>query len=383
MHSTAAPGYSSEPARTPTTPRVYLWSSGPRHRQQRRDVGGLERVTVGLGQVEPDVDEVDHAAGLGGRVDQVRDLVGAERDGHVGAHVRSRRDGRCPRRPRTVRRPRPRARPRTARPPARRRGAGRAGRRCRRCRRARRPAARPRPRRRPAAGGAQRGHALVVGLARRAAPPRPGAAPGQQRPGVQRVAAVVARTDQQQHPGAVHTAEQVRHRDRQPGRRPLHQRALRQPRHQRGLRRPHLLDRVCLPHPPDAISRERSLVVGASAARGHLWLAGRATTDLSPPLRQPELTSRGTDQDSSTTIAEAMPASWDSERCTCGGAELGGPGGDRAGEREDRAAGLRRVTHLGVVPVAGCRARRAPWPAPPWRRTGRPATAAAAPPRAG
>ena len=49
----------------------------------------------------------------------------------------------------------------------------------------------------------------------------------QHRTGVQRVAAVVARADQQQHPPPVGAAEQVDHRGRQPGRGPLHQRTRR------------------------------------------------------------------------------------------------------------------------------------------------------------
>ena len=74
------------------------------------------------------------------------------------------------------------------------------------------------------------------------------AAPGQHRPGPQRVAAVVARPDQQQHPPPVRRAEEVDHRGGQPVRRPLHQRPLGQPRHQLGLRRPDLLDGVRVQH---------------------------------------------------------------------------------------------------------------------------------------
>ena len=189
----------------------------------------------------------------GGRVDEVGDLVGAERDGEVGADVRpletagvhvdpgryvDRDHGR-------VREPRDhpfgvgaQAGPATDPDDPVQHDVGRRG------------LVRGHH---PASGGAQRGHALVVGLVGEQHRLDAGPAPRQQRPGVQRVAAVVPRTHEQQHPGAVHTAEQVRHRDRQPRRRPLHQRALRHPRHQPGLRRPHLLHRVCLPHPPDAI----------------------------------------------------------------------------------------------------------------------------------
>ena len=54
--------------------------------------------------------------------------------------------------------------------------------------------------------------------------------------------------DQQQHPGAVHPAEELADRMRQPGRRALHQRAVGQPGHQLRLGRPHLLHRVRAPH---------------------------------------------------------------------------------------------------------------------------------------
>ena len=96
-------------------------------------------------------------------------------------------------------------------------------------------------------------------------------APGQQRAGVQRVPAVVARPDQQQRPAPVRRPEQVDHGVRQPGRGPLHQRALRQPRHQLRLGRPHLLDRVRAPHGPTRSaetahgSQDRGARPGASA----------------------------------------------------------------------------------------------------------------------
>ena len=52
---------------------------------------------------------------------------------------------------------------------------------------------------------------------------------------------------------------------------------------------------------------------------------------------------------SQTTIAEAMPASWDSDRCTVRDAELRGPGLDRTGDHEVRPAAVVGA-HLGVVP---------------------------------
>ena len=112
-----------------------LLRSRRRPRQQRRDVLGLERLQPRFGQLEPDVDEVHRAAGLGRRVHQVTDLVGAERDGQCRVDVRRpaprrcrrRRRWGCPRR-RPVRRAAASARWRRS-PGARR------GRRSRRCRR--------------------------------------------------------------------------------------------------------------------------------------------------------------------------------------------------------------------------------------------------------
>ena len=190
-----------------------------------------------------------------GRVDEVRDLVGAEGDGQVGAHVRpvepagvdvdaGRHVDRDDRHARAARRAPPRPRSRSpGRPPmptipstttsgARRVGGGDDA----------------------TAGGAQRGEARRRAPSTTAAPPRPrAAAPGQQRAGVQRVTAVVARPDQQQHPrGRTRRRAGRATADRQPGRGPLHQRALGQPGHQVRLGRPHLLDGVGAAHGPHA-----------------------------------------------------------------------------------------------------------------------------------
>ena len=52
--STPAPGYCSEPARTPTTPRVYLWASGAGPRQQRaRRRRSCSASTAGAGRSRP------------------------------------------------------------------------------------------------------------------------------------------------------------------------------------------------------------------------------------------------------------------------------------------------------------------------------------------
>ena len=102
----------------------------------------------------------------------------------------------------------------------------------------------------PPAGGPQRGQAALVDPVGQQPRLDRTAAPGEHRAGVQRVAAVVAGPDQQQHPPAVPAAEQVEHRVRQPRGSLLHQRTLRQPGHPVRLGRPHLLDRVRPSHPP-------------------------------------------------------------------------------------------------------------------------------------
>ncbi len=218
-------------------------------RQQGRDVTGLEGLDGCVGQVEADVDQVDRPAGRGRRVDQVGDLVGAEGDRDLGASRGARRARRCRRRPRSGRRPRPPARRRPPAAPPAPRGADPAGRRSRRSRR--RP---PRvgsgagARRCTPSGASQRGDASlvsVVGQQQRLDLHPPA---GQQRPGVQRVAAVVAGPDQQQHPSPVRRAEQVDHGVRQARGGPLHQRTLGESHHQLGLGGPHLLDRVRASH---------------------------------------------------------------------------------------------------------------------------------------
>src|SRR5689334_6762886 len=88
--------------------------------------------------------------------------------------------------------------------------------------------------------------------------------PGETGTGVQGVTAVVAGAGQQDDPGAVRAAEEVADGNSKAVRRPLHQRAFGQLGHQLGLSRPDLLDSMRATHP----------------------------------------------QPSSTTTAEAIPASW-------------------------------------------------------------------------
>ena len=51
--STPAPGYCSEPARTPTTPRVYLWASGAGRGSRSRTSCSCSAVTAGAGRSSP------------------------------------------------------------------------------------------------------------------------------------------------------------------------------------------------------------------------------------------------------------------------------------------------------------------------------------------
>ena len=286
-----------------------------RARQQRGDVLGLERLDVGVGQREADVDEVDGAAGRRGRVDEVRHLVGAERDGQVRDHVvttpclRSlagvdvdaagdvdRHDRNAVQQADQPRRVTVEARAAAdahdpvdhhVGPP-------------RRC--VHEPAARRLQRVQPAlvrALGEQ--HRLDAA-----------AAPGQHRAGVQRVTAVVAASDQQQHPTPVRRPEEVDHRVREPGRRALHQRALGQRRHQLGLGRADLLDRVGVTH---VVTVSGGGVGADSPADRRMWTLAAGVP--APNVRFHRLTGESVArraQPSSTTTADAIPASCESDR---------------------------------------------------------------------
>ncbi len=87
-HSTAAPGYCAEPARTPTTPRVYLCAAASGTGSSAATSSACSALDRRVREVEAEVDEVHRPAGRGGGVDEVRDLVGAEGDGHRGPDVR-------------------------------------------------------------------------------------------------------------------------------------------------------------------------------------------------------------------------------------------------------------------------------------------------------
>ena len=297
---------------------------------------------------------------VGRRVDEVGDLVGAEGDGHVGADVRRRRaapvststpDGHVDGDDRHAREARQRPPPRRSRSP---RPAADAddpvdddvGRRARRRPSTTRPPAR-----------AQRGepagvHPVGESSTRLDRAPRAGRA-ARRRTARRRRCRPGPTSSSTRAPYA--RPEQVERR-RTPARsRPAASARPRAAGHQRGLGRAHLLDGVCAPHAPTLIRRDRP--VGSAPARPR-------TDDLSGLE----------DHD--------------------GGGDAGVVGQrdvDAAARRarrpgRHRAADLERGSPVGALTIsASCQAipsgRRAPWPAPPWRRTGRPATPAAAPPR--
>ncbi len=250
---------------------------GPR--QQRRDVVGLEGGHRGLGEGEADVDELDDPAGRRGRLDQVADLVGAEGDRDVSGHVaavdapgvdldparRVHRDHRDP-------------------------GEGAHG--------LERRLAQPRRATDPddpvhhhvrrtavgevddaTAGCAERGHPRLVRAVRDQHRLDPGPAAGQHRPGVQRVATVVARADQQQHASAVRAAQQVDDRGGQPRRRSLHERALGHPGHQLRLRGPYLLDGVRGSHAAN-LSGSAGSALQDHDGRGDAGVVGEGEVDV-------------------------------------------------------------------------------------------------------
>ena len=116
------------------------------------------------------------------------------------------------------------------------------------------------------------------------------ATPGEQHAAVQRVTAVVARADQQQHAGAVRVAEQVEDGVPQPGGGPLHERPLGQPCHEGGLRRPDLLDGVCAAHPANLPSPTRSDIGWISVTPGSrlVTVVGARSTGVGHLTPQPQ-----------------------------------------------------------------------------------------------
>jgi hypothetical protein len=213
---------------------------------------------------------VRHSARRGRRIDQVGDLVGAESDGQGGTHVRAgqlagvhvepaggvdRDDGNVSEpfecRNRVGSQPRPAA---DSDDPVDGDVGGDV--------RTRLP--------HPTTGPSQSRQAAIVDVIREQ--PRLDRRPAlrQRRTGVQRIAAVVARPDQQDHPPAVGTAQEVDHRVREPGRRLLHQCALGQGRHQRLFGGSDLLHGVRPAHAPTLSACRRIRRVSLSVRYGAL-----------------------------------------------------------------------------------------------------------------
>ena len=123
-----------------------------------------------------------------------------------------------------------------------------------------------------ATGAAQRGQSLRVGGvgAQQHGVDR-GSAAGEEGAREQRVPAVVAGTDDEQHARAVAAADEVGDRVRQAGRRPLHQRPVRGDGEQLLLGGPDLLDRVRRPHAGSPSSTTKAVATPAS------WVSDRWT----------------------------------------------------------------------------------------------------------
>ena len=85
VHSTAAPGYVAEPARTPVTPWVYLSSLAPGTGQRAATSAASNASVVDSRQVEADVDQFDAAA----VAQRMNGLEATEGHGQRGVHVRA------------------------------------------------------------------------------------------------------------------------------------------------------------------------------------------------------------------------------------------------------------------------------------------------------
>ena len=94
------------------------------------------------------------------------------------------------------------------------------------------------------------------------------------------------------------------------------------------------------------------------------------------PERVLRHTTRAAGQDSRTTTAEAMPASWESERWTWAAPSSAERAATVPRDRQQRAARRRRRPPRRRA-RPGRPGRPAPWPAPPWPRSARPARPAA------
>ncbi len=117
----------------------------------------------------------------------------------------------------------------------------------------------------------------------------------------------------------------------------------------------------------------------ASACRGPLHQRAVRQPWPSAPLRRPgsarPCTRRAcTLRPPRSRWPTAMPPSCDSETCQRVDAERGGARRDRPGDRRATGGPRRRRITSASGPAHAAAGARAPWPAPPWPRTARPAT---------
>ena len=88
--STPAPVYCGEPATAPRTPRVYLCEVVSGRGSSRRTSSGCSDLDHGIGRwASPMSTSSTTPQARGGRLDELRHLVGPERHRHLGPHVRT------------------------------------------------------------------------------------------------------------------------------------------------------------------------------------------------------------------------------------------------------------------------------------------------------
>ena len=326
--STAAPVYCGEPAATPTTPRAYLSLTPPRPRgRARADVGVVEHARAArAARGRPTSTSSTRPACCRPAPTQQARLERPERHRHVGAHRGARHragvgvhparhvDGDDRRRRQPVQQRGRRGTQRAAAADADQPVDDEVG----------RPRCVDRPGRRPPG---RRASASATGVPdEHGVDPR---APGQQPDaGPQRVGAVVAAADEQQDAGAVDAGQQPGAVRREPGRGPLHQRAVRQGGEQRRLER---ADRVRRVQPPHASATTTAVATPPScdSDRCHALMPCADASSATPPCSRS--TGRPDSQRHHLGVAPAQPAR---------GAERLGDrllGGEPGRERLDRA----------------------------------------------
>ena len=257
---------------------------------------------------------------------------------------------------------RPRQRGRRGRP---RRRAVRAGRRCRGCRRARGRRGRVSA---GAAGGRSGGRRRrssaarpsACGVAEHADRVDPDAAAGQPGAGPQGVAAVVARADQDQDPRAVHAAGAASQLPASTAASPAAARCISAP-----------SGTSCMA----VASRRRTCSTVKACTPATLSSPCRGSADPTASARRSaRQRSALADHDGGGDAGVVGQADVDGHD-----ARGRGPGGD--GSADDERGRPRSSVTISASCQTSPAARRAPWPAPPWPRTGRPARPRAVPPR--